>query len=922
MSLWGIAAATPSAGRGTVLRDRVLVVAASLAAVGAVAADLALGPTPTAGSAALPRLLAAFYCALAAAVLALSMADRARRDPARRLPVLGLALAFVLLMVGQSVGYALSATSGGDVDPWIEALPLLLAMPLAVASMVSLVWPRELSRSDLRTLVLDALVSVLGLAVLWWQVVVPRWTRPPGEGLLLPTVEQVATFGSLALVCLALVASRSTGWLPLPQVGLLVGGAAVYSLSDTAAALVAPVDGSPAVSPALVGYAVSLALTVAFAHRAAVEVESARQRYTRELVALATPLVVAVPAGIVVIALAADSAASDIPLLVATVAWILLLLAVVVGRVSTSLELGRVRRDTAAVVLAERTREGWFRALVGDSREIVLVVDVAGRVIYRSPRASSDLVAASSAPEPNLADVVVGASRADVRLLLAQAAVDPARRGPYDLEMHGSDGGVVEVEAVVRPVRDIEFEGYVVTARDVTDTRRLARQLATSRRRDDLTGLHSREAFLADLAVLLGSDDGPDDGRVAVVVIDLERFAFLNDGLGHETGDQILVAVARAFDRLPEDVRDVARLGSDSFAWCVVSTTPDAAVAEAVEQCRQELYGLLLPDGRELEISFRAGYVVAARDGARAPEWYVEAADLALGRARVSRHATLVAYDPQMRRDTSDRIAAEHRLRRALVDGRVEVRYQPIVRLADGLVLGAEALARIRDLDGQVLEPAAFIPLAEELGVIEQLGESVLRTACRDTVRVSQDIGRRLAVSVNVSAEQLRPKLVESVQSALADSGLDPSLLTLELTESALANRPETAELLRRLRAVGVTISLDDFGTGYSSMSYLATLPVSGLKIDRSFVSTMGTRPEGLTLARLVVQLSDALGLAVVAEGIETVEQSDLLRGMGCEYGQGFVFARPLDLAAYVDYLGGRVVRITDDVVAPRPRTR
>jgi diguanylate cyclase (GGDEF)-like protein len=498
----------------------------------------------------------------------------------------------------------------------------------------------------------------------------------------------------------------------------------------------------------------------------------------------------------------------------------------------------------------------------------------------------------------------------EVRLMLAQAALSPSSAGgPYDVRWRGADGTVVESETRVRPLRDVEFEGFVVTIRDVSDTRRLTRQLAATARRDHLTGVLSREAFLADLAELL--DGVAPTTQRAVLTLDLDRFGALNDVLGHEVGDATLVAVAESFTRLPECVRAVARIGGDSFALLLDCADVDRSLGVVLSDARQMLRGLVLPDGRELELGFRAGFVVVDPHEDRTPEWHLEAADLALGRARRSRHAALVEYSPEMRTETQDRLTAESVIRSALADDRIEVHYQPILRLSDLTIVGAEALARLRQPDGTLLPPVQFIPYAEELGLIGDIGLVVLERATADTAALSQLCGRPLRVSVNVAADQLGSRLVEEAGTALARAGLAARELTLEITESSLADSVETSAVISALRDAGISVYLDDFGTGYSSLSYLAALPVSGLKIDRSFVSVMGSSDSGLALSRIVVQLADALGLAVVAEGVETVEQADLLRGMGCELAQGFLFSRPVPVDDYRALVLGPFVRDT-----------
>ena len=297
--------------------------------------------------------------------------------------------------------------------------------------------------------------------------------------------------------------------------------------------------------------------------------------------------------------------------------------------------------------------------------------------------------------------------------------------------------------------------------------------------------------------------------------------------------------------------------------------------------------------------------------GSEDADWLLEAADLAMSRARTSRNLQLVEYHDDLRAETERRLRVEADIRSALAEGRVDVFYQPIIRLADNWAKGSEALVRLRQVDGTFVAPLDFIPLAEEIGLIADIGLVVLRRACDDTVAASRRVGRPLSVSVNLAVDQLQPDIVGIVKDALVDSGLQPRQLSLEITESTLADLSEgTRAVLVDLRALGVTVALDDFGTGYSSMSYLATLPVDVLKIDRSFVSVLGSSVPGFTLARLVVQLAEPLGLSTIAEGIETVEQADLLRGMGCEFGQGYLFARPMPYDDYVAALQGPLATV------------
>ena len=898
-------------------RDRALLFAAFCFAIVSVAIAQ---PHPAPGSVSpWPHLLAAAFATSAGTAQVLASWDRGSREQARGRYFRMYAAAGVVLFGGMAVAYLVTAWASGEYDVRIGLLPLLVSLPVAGYALFKIAWPATMSRADAVIVVVDAVVSVLALAVLWWQVVVPRWIVPDGFASW-ERLDQLVMFLTISTLLVLIVVSRRPGALPLVQLALLVLSMLCYELSDLSGQLIRGSDDTSSVSGAIIGYAVAGALMVTFLHRSPIEDEPGRARAIREWASLLVPVVLSLLAGAFVFT--AATKAGGITATVAILAGMTVaafLVGVTVTRVRFARQMRHVDRGAVARVLADRTREGWFRALVGDSREYVFVLDSDGLLVYASPRVERD-VALHDTPQPfdathrhNFADVVEGARNEQVKLALAQLAHDPSRMGPYDLTLRGY-AGAIDVEAVVRPVTDVEFEGYVVTARDVTATRRLQNLLDTSLLHDSLTHLLSREGFLDTVQVEL---DGDRDGvGLALVVLDLDRFTALNDAYGHDTGDTILCAVADSFGRLPAGAKAAARLSGDSFALLVVAPDPVLAVATVVEQARLDLRGLLLTDGREIEVEFRAGYFVV--DDAETPSatWCLEAADLALARARVSRHALLVEYHDDLRAETERRIHVERLIRTALADDGIITYYQPIVRLDNSLVRGAEALVRLRDEEGRLVPPDEFVPLAEEIGLIAEIGRVVLRRACLDTVEASQRVGRPLSVSVNLSADQLVPTLVDEVTAALHESGLSPLRLSLEITETILADQSaRTRTVLSDLRSLGVTISLDDFGTGYSSMSYLAQLPVDCLKIDKSFVSVLGSSPTGLTLARLVVQLAEPLGLATIAEGVETLEQADLLRGMGCALAQGYLYSRPVPFEEYVERLiGPMAVRSPLDV--------
>ncbi len=918
------AAATRPAAPGVIARSRALLVAGALAAALACAADAYDRLTAHSGGGhahVAPRLLAAVFAVSVGMAAFVAFLDRSRRDQPRQRDMRLLAVGLLVLWAGQSVGYVLTAPSEQMWQGWVEQIPLLVSLPMIGTALVRICWPSRMTRADARTAVLDSAVAVLAFAVLWWGVVVDRlWIYPDESVKGWEYLDQVVMFLLASIVLVIATISRRIGALPFPQLLLLAGGLLVQVVSDALGQLVRGADDSSAITWSVLGYVVAASMGVAMAVRPAVEVETARQRLARERLSIATPLVLVLPAGLAVILAAADpdfeldSPAEILAILTVTV----LLVAVIGARLSSAAELRRVQESAVAEVLAVRTREGWFKALIGDSADGMLVVDAAGLVLYSSPRFARDAAVTTDHEGPwPLSEVLVDLDRSGVALLLAQVAADPSQSGPYDLLVRGRDGEELEMEAVIRPIADVELDGFVVTARDVSDARRLARQLANSRRRDELTGLLSREAFLAETAEHLDEQD--DRRRTGVVALDLERFAALNDGLGHAVGDQILLGVAGVIDRLPDEVHGAARMASDTFALLFMAEDCERVIVEVVEQLRQELRGLLLPDGREIEVEFHAGYVVSDPMRGDSAQWHVEAADLALARSRSSRNARLVGYREDMRDETERRLRAESQLRRALAEDRLEVHYQPVVRISDLVVTGSEALVRLRDDHGALVPPGEFIPLAEELGLIGAIGEQVLRRACADTARLSAALGSPLHVAVNVAVDQVQQSLPFTVRGALEGTGLPASQLALEITESTLADtsRP-TQEILGSLRSMGVSISIDDFGTGFSSLSYLARLPVDGLKIDRSFVARMGSNEESFTLARVVVQLARELGLHTVGEGVETREQLDMLRGMGCDFSQGYLHSRPLPFTEFEELLRNGPLRvIAEGDVAP-----
>jgi diguanylate cyclase (GGDEF)-like protein len=383
---------------------------------------------------------------------------------------------------------------------------------------------------------------------------------------------------------------------------------------------------------------------------------------------------------------------------------------------------------------------------------------------------------------------------------------------------------------------------------------------------------------------------------VAVLFLDLDRFKVINDSLGHEIGDCLLVELAQRLQSVLRPGDTVARFGGDEFTvLCDDIDGERDAIVIAQRMGEAVAAPFLLAD---TEAFLTASVGIAMADGVDArPESLIRDADAAMYRAKERGKSRYELFDEVMRARAVERLEVENALHRAIERGELRVHYQPLVDIEAGLMTGVEALARWEHPDRGLLLPEQFIPLAEETGQILELGEWVLREACAQHRRWREEHpeGPALRLSVNLSARQLQqPELVADVVLALRDTDMDPANLCLEITESVVMEETEAAvQSLVALRAEGVRIAIDDFGTGYSSLRLLKGAPADLLKIDRSFVAGLGSDPQDTPIVQTVIRLADALGLDAVAEGVETPEQLVELRAAGCRFAQGFHFARP-----------------------------
>ena len=473
-----------------------------------------------------------------------------------------------------------------------------------------------------------------------------------------------------------------------------------------------------------------------------------------------------------------------------------------------------------------------------------------------------------------------------------------------------ADGRVVWLRDIVHLVRDgkahvRQLRGVMV---DITEQKQAQEQLVRNALSDALTGLANRVLLLNRLGAALKRQVRRQDYLFAVLFLDLDRFKMVNDSLGHNIGDQLLVAVARKLETCVRSQDTVARLGGDEFTIILDDVKDETDATRVAERIREELGTPFQVEGHEVFTTSSIGIALSS-PGYTRPEDLLRDADTAMYRAKAMGKACYSMFDTAMHERAVALLQLDHNLRRALERKEFRLHYQPIVSLETSEVTGFEALLRWRRPDRALVSPAEFIPFAEETRLIIPIGRWVLEEACRQVGAWQAQFRAVLPVSVNLSGRQLaQPDLVDQVTQILQQFSLDPRTLRLEITESMIMENIESViTMLRQLKALGIQAYMDDFGTGYSSLSYLHRLPIDVLKIDRSFVSGTHSGVEKPELVRTVVTLAYDLGMNVIAEGVETAEQLTQLKALGCKYGQGYLFSKPLDAEAAGKLIPGRL---------------
>ena len=579
------------------------------------------------------------------------------------------------------------------------------------------------------------------------------------------------------------------------------------------------------------------------------------------------------------------------------------------------LQLQRVRQQ-----LAER--DELFQLITENAADMIAVVDSAGGRLYNSPAYQKVLgYSAEELRSGSSLDQIHPSDRERV-LQAAQKARTTGKGQTLEYRMRHKDGSWRILESTASPIQSTrgKVEKLIIVNRDITERKHAEEMLAHSAFHDGLTDLPNRSLFADRLQRALMRARRHSDYKFAVLFVDVDEFRVVNDSLGHQAGDELLVQIA---NRLTVGVRDsdtvarsvmvdspasedgLARLGGDEFALLLEDVFNPIAAIRVAQRIQEKLSLPFEVGGQQIVITASIG-VASSSSSYLGAEDLLRDAELAMYRAKQTGKARCEVFDPAMHSTAVRRLKLETDLRKGLEQGELLVYYQPIVSLRSGRITGFEALSRWQRAEGMV-SPADFIPVADETGLILPINRALLLEACQQLREWQLQLGcdPPLTMSVNITPRQFaNPQLVSEIGAILQQAGVQPNTINLEIMETiAMGEADRALSVLSELKALGVLLSIDDFGVGYSSLSRLPRFPIDALKIDRVFIANMNADPDNREIVRLIIMLAHSLGLNVVAEGTETEEQIKELKRLGCEMAQGYLYSPPVDSKAALGLL-------------------